>query len=56
MASLRLAIAADTLLRATTSRLAHRPIVRLVNVRLLLPGLLALERFISTHEDARDAV
>jgi hypothetical protein len=56
MASIQLAIAADSLLRATTSRLAHRPIVRLVSVRLLLPGLLALERFISTREDVRRSI
>ena len=44
---------ADSLLRTITPKLARRRGVRLVTIRLLVPSLLALERFIFARNEAR---
>ena len=43
---------ADSLLRTITPRLARKRGVRLVTVRLLVPSLLALERFMFARDEA----
>jgi len=47
----RPAMAVEVLLRRMTSLLAGVGAVRLITARLLVPGLLAIERFVNAHEE-----
>jgi hypothetical protein len=47
----RPAMAAEVLLRRITAQLAGVGAVRLITARLLVPGLLAMERFVNAYEE-----
>jgi hypothetical protein len=47
----RPAMAVEVLLRRITSLLAGVGAVRLITARLLVPGLLAIERFVNDYEE-----
>jgi hypothetical protein len=47
----RPAMAVEVLLRRMTSLMAGVGAVRLITARLLVPGLLAIERFVNAHEE-----
>jgi hypothetical protein len=47
----RPAMAVEVLLRRITSLSAGVGAVRLITARLLVPGLLAIERFVNAHEE-----
>ena len=47
----RPAMALEALLRRITSLFAGVGAVRVITARLLVPGLLAIERFVDAHEE-----
>jgi len=51
-----LVLLTDTVLRTVASRLLRAHVVRLFTARVLVPGLLALNRFAYTRADARHGI